>query len=459
MRIIICGAGQVGTGIARQLTAEDHNIVIIDENADALREMSESLEVTTVLGRPSVPSVLEEAGAERSDLVIAVTLNDEINMVVCQVAHSLFNVPTKIARIRNQRYLLPVWRDLYRKNHLPIDYIISPELEVAHAILNRLHVPGALDMIPLAERSVRMLEIRCLKNTISTECAIHDLYHKADNLKFNIIAIERGEEVLIPSLDDSLYADDSAFVLVDQKDVADVMSFFSHEEKEASRVLLFGGGNIGTTLAQALEEEDSQVNVKLIEFSEERARKIAERLKKVTVIHGSSLDQQILEEVGVDHADTAIAVTNDDEVNIFSALLAKRYGCKRTIALVNKANTYGPLISTLGIDVVVNPRETTVSTILQHVRRGNVRAAYAIGEGRAELLEILVGEYSGLIGRTLADMEMPKDTMLGAIVREGAMLLPEAGTVIAQGDHLIIVSTIAQIKKVDRILSSRSDIF
>ena len=459
MRIIICGAGQVGTGIARQLVAEDHNIVMVDESPEMLKSIGDALEVTTIVGRPSLPSVLEEAGAARADMVIAVTLHDEVNMIVCQVAHSLFNTQIKIARIRNQRFLLPVWRDLYRKDHLPIDYIISPEFEVAQAILNRLHVPGALDMIPLGDGCVRMLEIRCLENTLATEYPIHTLYQKAEALKFNVIALERGEEVIVPELDDRLKPEDSVFVLTAQEDVAKLMEFFSHEEKEANRVLIFGGGNIGTYLAKALEDEDHSVNVKLIEHNAERAEKIAERFNKVMVINGSSLDQQILEEVGVDHADTAIAVTNDDEVNIFSALLAKRYGCKRTIALVNKANTYNPLIATLGIDVVVNPRETTVSTILQHVRRGNVRAAHAIGEGRAEMLEIMVGEHSGLIGRTLSDLDLPKDTMLGAIIRNTDLVLPEEDTLIEEGDHLIILSTIEQIKKVDRILSSRSDMF
>ncbi len=459
MKVIICGAGQVGTGIARQLVSEEHDVTVIDDSPDLIKKINETMEVATINSFPSHPHVLEQAGAANADMIIAVMLSDEVNMVICQVAHALFKVPTKIARIRNQSYLLPIWKDLYRKEHLAIDTIISPEKEVARTVLNRLHAPGAINMIPLIEGRIKMVEIRCMEECSALNHPIGDLHQKAAGIAMKVIAIERRNELIIPEPEETLKKGDGVFVVADTNHLHKVMAFFNHEEKEARRVVIFGGGNIGFNLALAMEAEDQDVHITILELSPQRAEYIASHLKEATVLNGSSLDKQILDEAGIAQAETALGVTNDDEVNIFSCLLAKQYGCKRAIALVNKSISYDSLISSLGVDATVNPRETTVSSILQHVRRGNVRAAHSIAGGQAEIIETRAHKLSALIGRDIDELDLPKGVLVGAIYRNGKTLIPDNDTTIAEDDSIVVVSKTNQVKKVDKILSARLDFF
>ncbi len=459
MKIIVCGAGQVGTGIARQLAQEENDVTVIDTSPEHIQKINDSLDVKAFIGTPSYPGVLENAGAADADMLIAVTLSDEINMISCQVAHSLFGVPVKIARIRHQSYLQPMWKDLYRKDHLPIDYIISPEREVANAIMNRLHVPGAMDMIPFVDGLIKVIEIRCSRKCGLIGMSLTNIREILMDLNVSIIGMVRDDTFIVPSKKDELHADDALFFVTSDEHVKAALKIFGHEEKEARRVLIVGGGNIGFYIAQYLENEEHDINAKLVEISKERAEFIAGQLNKTTVIHGDSLDHEITGEAGIDTAEAVISVTNDDEVNIFSALIAKRAGCQRAIVLTNKSASYASLINTLGIDVTVSPREITVSSILQHVRRGKVRAAHSICGGAAEIIEAEVFSNSSLIGQTIESLDLPRAVIIGAIVREETVIIPRPQDVLQEKDRILLLSETSQLKKVDKLFSSRQDYF
>lgn len=460
MKIIVCGAGQVGTGIARQLASEDNDVTVIDSSPEAIQKINENLDVQTFIGVPSHPTMLEASGARDADMIIAVTTSDETNMIVCQVAHSLFNMHTKIARIRHQNYLQPIWKDLYRKDHLPIDFIISPEREVAEAILNRLHVPGAMDMIPFASGLLRVIEVSCESTCALINLPLMQVRDILLDLNVSIMGLVRDEQFIIPEKKETLMAGDAIFFVTGEENVSEAMKIFGHKEKEARRVLLIGGGNIGLFLAEALEKDElHDINVKLIEVVKKRAEFIASQLSDTVVINGDALDQQILLEANIENTETVISVSNDDEVNILSSLLAKRFGCDRTITLINKSKSYSPLMSSLGIDVIVNPRETTVSSILQHIRKGKVKAAYSICSGAAELIEVEAFANSSVVGQSINNIGLPKGAMIGAIAREEEVIIPHEEDTIQEGDRILIMSLLSDVKKVDAVFSERQDYF
>ncbi|NDF11752.1 MAG: Trk system potassium transporter TrkA [Proteobacteria bacterium] len=459
MKVIICGAGQVGTSIARQLAREDHDVTIIDNSASQIEKINDTLDVKAYVGQPSHPSVLEQAGIGDTEMIIAVTASDEVNMVICQVASSLFGVPTKVARVRHQNYLQPAYENLYRQDNLPIDYIISPETEVAKAIMNRMQVPGAMDMIPFADGRLRVIEIRCSRTCGLIGMGLTQIREVLMDLNVSIIGLVRNEEFIIPNKTDELKPDDALFFVTGEKYVKAAMKMFGHEEREARRIVIVGGGNIGLSLAQQLEAEEQSLNIKLIEVNKERAEFITEQLTKTIVINGDALDQEILSEANVQAAETIIAATNDDEVNIFCSLIGKRAGCQRAIALVNKSAAYSSLVSALGVDIVVNPREITVSTILQHVRSGKVRAAHSICGGAAEVIEAEAFPNSTLIGQTIRGLNLPQGVLIGAIERGEKIIVPHNDEVIQVNDRILLLSITSQLKKVDRIFSSRQDYF
>lgn len=458
MKIIICGAGQVGSSIAQHLANEDNDITIIDQDETLIERIRDTLDVTTFQGFASHPNVLERAGAANADMIIAVTRYDEVNMVACQVAHSLFHVPLKIARLRHQTYLDPEWSDLYRADHLPIDVIISPEREVARAIIRRLHEPGAIDMIPFAEGRLKVLEVRCMLDCPVLGLPLNLVMKKAEALKMSIIGILHKDQFHLPRPDMVLHAGDDVYFVADHNDVKATLELFGHEEKEARRVIVLGGGNVGLFVAQELERNDHGTRVKIIESSKRRAEEIVSRLSRTVVINGSGLDKDILLEANADITETFISVTNDDEVNILGSLLAKRYGCKRDITLVNN-NSYVPLLGNLGIDITINPRETTISSILQHVRRGKIRALHSIRDGMAEIIEAEALETSPIIGKSIEMLALPDGVLVGAILRKDEVIIPEEQTVIEEHDRLLILAITDQVRKVEKILSVSLDFF
>ena len=458
MRVIVCGAGQVGFHIARHLATENNHVTVIDQSPELIRKISESLDVTGFVGYASHPDVLERAGAADADMLIAVTFADEVNMVACQVAHSLFDLPTRIARIRHQSYLQPIWADLFSRDNMPIDVIISPEIEVANAIHHRLSVPGAFDMIPMAGGRIRVVGVRCNADCPILETPLRQLTELFPELHMMVIGITRGGKPFIPSGDDVLHEGDEVYFVADGDHVARALASFGHEEEEAHRHVIIGGGNIGQYLAEQIVADDSDSAIKVIEFRPERAREVAQALPDLTVLQGDALDPEILDEAAVDRAETVIAVTNDDEVNVLSSLLAKRSGAKRTITLINNM-TYEPLVSTLGVDVVVNPRAITVSTILQHVRRGRIRSVHTLGDGFGEVIEAEALETSSLVGTPLKDIKFGKEIIVGAILRGESFIMPRPSTVIHAGDMVILFAAKSAVKKVEKMFAVRLEYF
>jgi len=458
MKVIICGAGQVGFNIARYLAAEDSDITIIDSSPEIIQKATDTLDVQGIVGHASYPEILSRAGAQRADMLIAVTQFDEVNMIACQVAHSLFEVPTKIARVRNQSYLDPLWSDLYSSGKLPIDVIISPEIEVAQAIGRRLTVPGAFDAVTMADGKVSLIGVRCTADTPILETPLWQLTELFPDLSITIVGIWRDSRGTVPSGDERLHAGDDVYFLADTAHVARAMAAFGHEEQEARRVVILGGGNIGLYLAKSMEEHYSHVAMKIVELNRERAAYVAQNLERSVVINGSALDQEILEEVSISSAETVVAVTDDDETNILASLLAKRQGCQRAVTLINKT-TYGPLTGTLGIDAVVSPRAITVSKILQHVRRGRIRSVHSISEGFGEVIEAEAMETSSLVGVPIRDAKLPDGVHVGALVRQGQVIMPRGDTVMRAGDLVIIFAATGAVKKIEKLFAVKLEFF
>lgn len=459
MKIIVCGAGQVGTSIAKHLSMEENDVTVIDHSHELINKISDTLDVKSRVGSASHPTVLEEAGASSVDMIIAVTKSDEVNMVACQVAHSLFNVPTKIARIRSQNYLKPEWKHLYRHDHLPIDFIISPERAVAEAVIHRLHVPGALDTIPFADGKVKVIGMRCTLDCPIINMSLYRIQNKVKEINVSILGVMRGNNFMVLSEEVELLAEDELYFACDTKSVQSAMALFGHEEREARRIIIIGGGNIGLFLAEYLEHEEPDVKVKLIELNRARAEFVASRLERVTVINGDALSQEILDEANVAVSETAIAVSNDDEVNILASLLAKRFGCQRVVALVNNTASYSPLVSSLGIDVAVNPREITVSGILQHIRKGRILSAHSICKGKAEIIEAEAIELSPVVGKTIQELGFPHGIIVGIILRNTEVIIPTPESIVHAGDRIIILSQANLVKKVEAVFSVKFEFF
>ncbi len=458
MQVIICGAGQVGSSIARYLASEDADITVIDQAPELVHKIADSLDVKGLVGFASHPDVLERAGAADADMVIAVTYADEVNMVACQICHSLFDVPTKIARVRHQSYLNPMWADLFSSDNMPIDVIISPEIEVARAIARRLELPGAFDVIPLADGKVSLIGVHCTEECPVLDTPLRQLTDLFPDLHIVVIGIAREGENLVPSGDDELRAGDDVYFVAETDHIPRAMPAFGHEETEARRVVIVGGGNIGLSLAQIVEKNHPHVSMKVIEIDKKRAEFVAQTLERAVVIHGSALDVEILEEANAGNAETVIAVTNDDEVNILASMLAKRQGCRRATTLINKTS-YGPLMGNMGIETVVNPRMITVSRILEHVRRGRIRAVHTLAEGFGELIEAEALETSSLVGVPLREAKLPKGVVLGAIVRDGEVVIPRGGTVVRAGDLVILFAASEAVKKVEKLFAVKLEFF
>jgi trk system potassium uptake protein TrkA len=458
MRVIICGAGQVGYGIAEKLASEKNDVSVIDTSAELIRGVRDSLDVRGFVGHGSHPEVLEAAGAQQADMIIAVTLHDEVNMVACQVAHSLFNVPTKIARIRAQTYLRPHYMDLFSRDHMPIDVIISPELEVGEMVMRRIALPGATDVVAFADGKVAMLAIECMEECPVINTPLSQLTDLFPDLPSTVVGVSRNNKVFVPHSADQLVAGDLAYVVTSKDQVRRTLGLFGHEEQEATRIVIAGGGNIGLHVARTIENRKGRTKVKIIESGRERAVAIADELHRTVVLHGSALDQKLLMEADIAEADLMIALTNDDQVNILASVMAKRLGCKSNLTLLNNP-TYHDFTGTLGIDAHVNPRTVTISRILQHVRRGRIRAVHSIQKGVAEIIEAEALETSPLVGPPLRELELPDGMRFGAIFRDGAVIKPNGSLRIKPKDRVVIFALASTVKQVEQMFRVSLEFF
>jgi trk system potassium uptake protein TrkA len=458
MKVVICGAGQVGSAIARYLSREENDVTVIDSNPALVRQISDTLDVQGIVGYASHPDVLERAGTADADLLIAVTFADEVNMVACSIAHSLFEVPTKIARVRAQTYLDPRWADLIHRANMGIDAIISPEIEVARAVARRLEIPGAFDTIPLSDGRVTLVGVHCHADCPVINTPLRQLSELFPDLHISVVAIIRSDTKIVPSGDDVMVVGDDVYFVADSRHLDRALAAFGHEEPEARRLILVGAGNIGLFLAQQVEEENLAAEIRIIEIDRERAERAAQVLQRTIVLQGDALDPEILIEANVKATETVVAVSNDDEVNILASLLAKRHGAQRSVTLINKM-TYAPLLGSLGIDAVVSPRAITVSTILQHVRRGRIRSVHTLADGFAEIIEADALETSRLVGVPLREARFPPGIVVGAIIRDDEVITPRGDTVIEVDDRVVIFAVADAVKHVEKMFSVRLEFF
>jgi trk system potassium uptake protein TrkA len=458
MKIVVCGAGRVGMNIAEYLVRAAHDVTVIDQRQDLARKLGENLDIKAIAGHASHPDILESAGAADADMLIAVTYADEVNMLACQVAHTLFEVPTKIARIRQQAYLEPRWNDLFRSNHVPIDVIISPELEVARAINRRLDVPGALEVIPFADDRARLIAGRCHHDCPMLDTPLRQLGFLFPDLKLTTIGIVRDGRFFVPAGDDQMLEGDEVYFVVATSQTDRAMSAMGYEATAPEHCVIAGGGNVGWSLAGLLRERHPHGTIKIIERNPERAADLAVRAPHLNVLLGDARENDILAEANVGAADAMIGVANDDEVNIMAALLAKRLGCPLAFTLINHGN-YAPLLGPLGIDVAINPRETTVSSVLQHVRRGRIKAVRSIVDGAAEVFEAEALETSPLVGVPLKEAHLPSGVIVAAVVRGAEVLTPRGTTVVHAGDRVVVAARSQLVKRVEKLFAVRLDYF
>ncbi len=456
MNIIICGAGKVGFSISKQLSSQGHSITVIDQSTEDIKKINDAQDVKGRVGRASLPSVLENAGAENADMIIAVTRNDETNMVVCQLASSLFNIQKKIARIRTKDFLEGKWNKLYNKSNIPIDVIISPEIEVAKSLYRRLEAPGALDSVPFADNKVKMLEIAVEKNCPISNVPLKNLTEKFPDFRANILGAVRKDKFVFLKKNDKMIEGDNVYLVVSSEQLNQILKAFGHEEKIAKKILIIGGGNIGLHLAKMLENSFEGARVKIIEKNKQRAEEIASELSSSIVINGDALDEDILKEANLEESETVLALTNDDENNIMACVLAEKTGLqKRTIAIVNKSN-YSLLQSSLNIDDLVDPRMTTVSRIMGHVHRGTIGSVYSILDGEYEFIEAKISGKSELLNKKIKESNLPEQIRIGAVTRKDKVVIPRSDFVFEKDDLVVFLAHREHLKEVEDIFSVSS---
>ncbi len=451
MNIIICGAGRVGFTIAKLLSEQNHSITVIDQSSEDIQKINESLDVKAIVGKATLPSVLDKANTNDADMIIAVTRNDEINMLICQIAYSIFKVPKKIARIRAQEYLDPKFSSLFNKENLPIDYVISPEIEIAKSIQRKLEAPGAIDNVPFAENKIRLLEI-----LIDEKCPIYgiklnELTKKFPKLNAYILGVVREDKFVILKKNDSLKHNDKAYVMVNSNKIEETLEVFGHNEKISNKILIIGGGNIGFNLAKNIEQSFEDARVKIIEKDKNRAELIANELNNSIVINGDGLDEDVLNEANLEDVETVLALTNDDEDNLMVSVLVEKFSKnKRTMALINKPN-YSLLQSSLKIDDLIDPRMNTVSSILKHVHKGTIENAYTILNGEFEVIEAEIIESSELINKELKNSDLPDEIRIGSIIRGNEIIVPSSNYIFKKNDVVILLSKRDQLPTVENM--------
>ena len=424
MNIIICGAGRVGFTIAKQLSEQGHSITVIDTSSEDIQKIDDALDVKAIVGKATYPTILEKANAAETDMIIAVTRNDEINMVICQIAFSIFNIPKKIARIRSQDYLNPKFTTVYNKENLPIDVIISPELEIAKSIQRKLEAPGALDSVPFADNKIRLLEILINDGCSLINIKLNDLTKKYPNLDANVIGIIRDDKFLIPKKEDEVRKNDKIYVIINSSQTAETL--------DAARV-------------------------KIVEKDKERAEYLASELNNTIVINGNGLDEEVLVEANLEEAETVLALTNDDEDNLMVSVLVEKFAKdekeiedKRTMALVNKPN-YSLLQDSLKIDDLIDPRMNTVSSILKHVHKGTIETAYTIMNGEYEVIEAEIIETSELINKELKNSNLPEEVRIGAVLRGDKIIIPRSDFIFLKEDKVVFLANKDSISVVENI--------
>lgn len=454
MKIIIVGAGEVGYHIASRLSGENKDVVVIDKNKDALRRVSENLDVQTIEGYGSSPAILEQANIKAADILLAVTDSDETNLVASLFTNILSPVTITLARIRSEEYL--VHQEVLRKEPYSIDMIINPEVEVVKMVERLLQVPGAIDVGEFAEGRIKIIGVRLGANCPVSGTKLIDLRKKTGNRKILVTAIIRDDKLIIPSGDDQLLERDVVYFVSEENDLKGALEIFGKKAEPCRRVLLIGGGNLGLKLAKALER--LSIHTKLIEKDVDRCRDLAGQLDKVVVLQGDGSDQGLLQEENVQGMDVVITLTGDEETNILTSLLAKQMGAQKTVTRINRFS-YFPLVSAVGLEHIVSPRLAAINTMLQYLRRGQVLSAMALKGEEGEVLEAVALETSDVVGKPLREVPFPKGALVVAIMRGDEVFIPRGDSVIQPHDRIIIFSTRQSIPRVEKALTVKLEYF
>ncbi|MCD5971213.1 MULTISPECIES: Trk system potassium transporter TrkA [Pseudomonas] len=435
MKIIILGAGQVGGTLAEHLASEANDITVVDTDGDRLRDLGDRLDIRTVQGRGSFPTVLRQAGADDADMLVAVTNSDETNMVACQVAYTLFHTPTKIARVREAAYLTRA--GLFDNDAIPVDVLISPEQVVTNYIKRLIEYPGSLQVIDFAGGKAQLVAVKAYYGGPLVGQQLRQLREHMPNVDMRVAAIFRRDRPILPQGDTVIEADDEVFFIAAKADIRAVMSEMRRLDENYKRIVIAGGGHIGERLAEAIE---SRYQVKIIEMNPARCRHLSESLNSTVVLQGSASDRDLLLEENIANTDLFLALTNDDEANIMSSLLAKRMGARKVITIINNA-AYVDLVQGGEIDIAVSPQLATIGTLLAHVRRGDIVSVHSLRRGAAEAIEVVAHgdtKSSKVIGKAIKDIALPSGTTIGAIIRADEVLIAHDATVIETGDHVIM---------------------
>lgn len=436
MKIIVLGAGQVGGTLAENLASEENDITVVDTDGNRLRELQDRIDIRTINGLASLPDVLTSAGAEDADMLIAVTNSDEVNMIACQVAFSLFRTPTKIARIRDPQYIRESER-LFKNENVPVDVLISPERLVTNYIQRLIEQPGALQVLDFAEGKLQLVAVKAIHGGLLVGQELRFLKHHMPSIETRVAAIFRQGRAIIPQGSTVIEADDEVFFLAGTKDIRAVMSELRRKESSYKRIMIAGGGNIGYSLAKNIEHRYS---VKVLEHNEGRTQWLSNHLKHAIVLKGDASDQELLLDENIEDVDVFIALTNDDEANIMASLLAKRLGARKVMTLINNT-AYVDLVQGGDIDIAISPSQATIGSLLTHVRRGDIVNVYSLRRGAAEAIEAVAHgdkKTSKVVGRAVEDIDLPEGCTIGAIVRNEEVIIAHDDTVIESDDHVIL---------------------
>ena len=458
MQIVVCGAGKSGSSIAEKLSQLGNEVTIIDSSPNLVKNLTSKLDIRGVVGHGAHPDILERAGARDADMLIAITSSDEVNMLACQIAHSIFEVPKRIARIRDKSYLNPSHQDLFTSEKLPVSVIISPEKEVAKNVLRRLEIPGAIENIPFIEDKLKFLAVKIEDNCPIVETEIGELTNLFPDLKTVIVGLLRDGEILIPKTNDKLIINDIAYIICPKELSRRVVSIFGHPEKEARKVVLIGGGSVGSEVATMIDYSAAKINLTVIENNASNASFLADKLKNVTVLKGSGVDRDILHEADIENTETLVSLTDSDETNFLSAAFSSSEGCKRSLALLNNSD-FQSLIKSLKIGEFIDPKAITISSILRHVRKGHIKRIYSLTEGNAEVIEGEVSVSSELIGPSIEEMQLPSGLRIGGIMRKDKFIMPTGSTCIKEGDEIVIFSRSECIHMVEKFFRVSPDFY
>ena len=451
MKIIICGAGEVGFSLAKYLASENMQVTLIDESPELLQKVSTSIDVRTLTGNTHNPNILMQANASETDLLISVTEKDESNILACEVAKILFKVPRTIARIKDKELISDKWSDLFSNEGFKVDNLISPEDEVAKMLARLVAVSGAHDLISFVEDKIRLIGLKLDNDCPVLDTPLKQLTELFPDLNTKIILMVRKEKIFIPNKMEQLEANDDIYMLADTQNTGRILSVFGKKLIKSRKIIIIGAGIIAINIAKILEINEPEASITIIENNKQKAEKAAIILEKANVLLGDAVESEIIEEAGISEADIVFSVTNSDEINTLVSILAKKAGAKNCYALLNE-DKYKPVIPFLDIDGIISPRELTVSRVLRYIRKGKVSNVYELIDGAAEIIEFIVRDGSRLVGVPLRNVNLPENTNIGAIVRDNLVITPTGDTIIEKGDKVVMCLLHEVIQKVEKFL-------